>query len=399
MEYLLTFASGIVFGAVVVMIVNYLRSSQTKEIAQHLVDAVETQRIDDMEKILGRVKDSFHALSLEALSNSTTEFLKLAGESLSRQTEMGEKDLEGKKKLIDETLLLIKSELDKLEGVVKDLEKDRENKFGEVVNQIKNTAEQTEKLQQTANDLKSALAGTKARGQWGERMAEDVMNLLGLHEGFNYLRQKSADGSKDIPDFTFLLPHGQKVNMDVKFPLNNYLKYLEVEAAIDKENHRKLFLKDVRNRIKEIDKRNYIDPDKGTVDYVIVFIPNEQVFSFVNEQDDTIMDEALKNKVILCGPMTLFAVLSVIRQAVVNFQMEKATGQMALLFNQFNKQWVAFVESFDRLGKKIEDTQKEFQALTTTRVNQLEKPLYKIEELRKGLPVSDGQLITQENGL
>ncbi len=135
------------------------------------------------------------------------------------------------------------------------------------------------------------------------------------------------------------------------------------------------------------------------MDYVIVFIPNEQVFSFVNEQDDTIMDEALKNKVILCGPITLFAVLSVIRQAVVNFQMEKATGQMALLFNQFKKQWVAFVESFDRLGKKIEDTQKEFQALTTTRVNQLEIPLNKIDKLREGLPESDVQLITQENDL
>ena len=183
MEYLLAFAAGAFFGAVVVLIVSYLRSSQTKEIAQHLVDTVETQRVDDMEKILGRIKESFQALSMETLSKSTDEFLKLATESLSRQTQTGEKDLEGKKKLIDGTLLLIKSELDKLEGVVKDLEKDRENKFGEVVNQIKNTAEQTEKLQQTANDLKSALAGTKARGQWGERMAEDVMNLLGLREG------------------------------------------------------------------------------------------------------------------------------------------------------------------------------------------------------------------------
>ncbi|MGC8603247.1 MAG: DNA recombination protein RmuC [Desulfomonilaceae bacterium] len=392
MEYLLTFASGVVFGSVVVLIINYLRSSQTKEIAQHLVDAVETQRIDDMEKILGRVKDSFHALSLEALSNSTTEFLKLAGESLSRQTEMGEKDLEGKKKLIDETLLLIKSELNKLEGVVKDLEKDRENKFGEVVIQIKNTAEQTEKLQQTANDLKSALAGTKARGQWGERMAEDVMNLLGLREGINYQKQKATDSSGAIPDFTFLLPQGQKVNMDVKFPLNNYLKYLETEAATDKENHRKLFLKDVKNRIKEVIGRTYINPDQGTVDYVIVFIPNEQVFSFINEQDASIMDEALKNKVILCSPITLFAVLAVIRQAVVNFRMERATSEMVSLFGQFNKQWTAFVGSFDKLGKRIEETQNEFQSLRSTRVNQLEKPLDRIEKLREGLPL-DVQLI------
>ena len=180
MDYLLTFASGVVLGVIVVLVINWLRRSQNKEIAQQLVDTVETQRVDDMERVLGRVKDSFQALSLEVLSKSTDEFLKLATESLTRQTLMGEKELEGKKKLIDETLTLIKSDLEKLRGVVIDLEKDRENKFGEVVTQIKFTAEQTSKLQNTANDLRTALAGTKARGQWGERMAEDVLNLLGL---------------------------------------------------------------------------------------------------------------------------------------------------------------------------------------------------------------------------
>ena len=218
------------------------------------------------------------------------------------------------------------------------------------------------------------------------------MNLLGLREGINYHKQKATDSSGAIPDFTFLLPQGQKVNMDVKFPLNNYLKYLETEAATDKENHRKLFLKDVKNRIKEVIGRSYINPDQGTVDYVIVFIPNEQVFSFINEQDASIMDEALKNKVILCSPITLFAVLAVIRQAVVNFRMERATSEMVLLFGQFNKQWSEFVKSFDTLGKKIEETQSAFQTLRSTRVNQLERPLNKIEKLREGLPESDVQL-------
>ena len=180
--------------------------------------------------------------------------------------------------------------------------------------------------------------------------------------------------------------------MDVKFPLNNYLKYLETEAATDKENHRKLFLKDVKKPIKEVIGRSYINPDQGTVDYVIVFIPNEQVFSFINEQDASIMDEALKNKVILCSPITLFAVLAVIRQAVVNFRMERATSEMVLLFGQFNKQWSEFVKSFDTLGKKIEETQSAFQTLRSTRVNQLERPLNKIEKLREGLPESDVQL-------
>ena len=386
MDYLLVFISGVVLGAIIVLIINWIRSSQTKDIAKQLVETVESQRVEDMENILGRVKDSFRALSLDALSQSSEQFLKLAYETLSRQTQTGEKDLEGKKKLIDETLNLIKTDLEKLQGVVTDLEKDREKKFGEVVVQIKNTAEQTEKLQATANDLKTALSGTKARGQWGERMAEDVMNLLGFQEGLNYLKQKSADGSGSIPDFAFLLPNDQKVNMDVKFPLNNYLKYLEAEGNSDKENHRKQFLKDVKNRIKEVTGRNYISPDQGTVDYVIVFIPNEQVFSFINEQDSSIIDEALKNKVILCSPITLFAVLAVIRQAVVNFRLERATNEMILLFGQFDKQWTAFVASFDKLGKRIDETQSEFLSLRSTRVNQLEKPLNRIEKLREGLP-------------
>ena len=104
------------------------------------------------------------------------------------------------------------------------------------------------------------------------------------------------------------------------------------------------------------------------------------------------MDEALKNKVILCSPITLFAVLAVIRQAVVNFRMERATSEMVLLFGQFNKQWSEFVKSFDTLGKKIEETQSAFQTLRSTRVNQLERPLNKIEKLREGLPESDVQL-------
>jgi len=86
MDYLLTFASGVVLGVIVVLVINWLRRSQNKEIAQQLVDTVETQRVDDMERVLGRVKDSFQALSLEVLSKSTDEFLKLATESLTRQT-------------------------------------------------------------------------------------------------------------------------------------------------------------------------------------------------------------------------------------------------------------------------------------------------------------------------
>ena len=122
--------------------------------------------------------------------------------------------------------------------------------------------------------------------------------------------------SQSRPDYTFLLPQNLKLNMDVKFPLDNYLHYLETDAESDRVKFKSQFLKDVRNRIKEVTTRDYINPEENTVDYMIVFIPNEQVYAFINENDATLLDDDLKTKVILCSPITLYAILAVIRQGV-----------------------------------------------------------------------------------
>ena len=127
---------------------------------------------------------------------------------------------------------------------------------------------------------------------------------------------------------------------------------------------------------------------------VIMFIPNEQVYSFINENDRSILDEAIKNKVALCSPLTLFAILAIIRQAVDNFNLEKTANQIITLMNSFYKQWKLYKNGMDKMGKRIEDAQKEYTNLVTTRTNQLQKPLNEIERLRqqKGLPGSDDKI-------
>lgn len=339
--------------------------------------------VQDLESLINRIKESFGALSLDALSKNTEEFLKLANETLSKQTQMGEKDLEGKKKLIDQTLEAMKGDLQRVQNLVTSFEKDREKKFGELASQLKSTAEQTGKLQETTSQLRAALANTKARGQWGERMAEDVLRLAGFVEGINYRKQKTLETTGTRPDYTFLLPQDLTVNMDVKFPLDNYLRYLEAEGESDKEGYKNQFLRDVKGRIKEVTTRDYINPEENTVDYVIVFIPNEQVYAFINENDSSLLDEALNKKVILCSPITLYAILAVIRQAVDNFSLEKTAGQILSLLGSFNKQWASFLKSLEKMGKRIDEAQKEFVVLTSTRRNQLERPLRQIEDLRK----------------
>jgi DNA recombination protein RmuC len=380
MENLISFVIGAVFGALTVLIINWLQLKDTKKVAQELLSQMENQKNQDIENIISKIKDSFSVLSSEALSRSINDFLKLANETLSKQTQAGQMELESKKKLIDQTLEKMKEELQKVQDLIHQFEKDRENKFGELANQLKYTAEHTLKLQETANKLYEVLGNTKVRGQWGERMAEDILRMIGLKENINYIKQQTMGNTKSRPDFTFLLPQGLKVNMDVKFPLNNYLRYVEAEES-QKEVYKKQFLKDVRDKIKEVTSRDYINPEENTVDYVILFIPNDQIYAFINENDHSLIDEALKNKVILCSPVTLYAVLAVIRQAIDNFKLEKSAVEIQLTLKAFKQQWDNFIESLNKVEKKLEELQKEFNNLNSTRRRQLERQLDKIENI------------------
>ena len=386
MYFLWPLISGVIIGTIIALTVSWLLQRNTKKILQEVIFQTESQKIKDLEMIVSCLKESFSALSFEALSKNTGEFLKLANETLSKQTQAGEKELEGKKKLIDQTLGSMKNELQRIQNLMRDLEKDREGKFHQIVEHLKFTAQQTEKLRDTTNKLQTAFVNTSKRGQWGERMAEDILRSIGFIKGINYQKNKTMETTATRPDYTFFLPQNLIVNMDVKFPLNNYLRYLEIEEGPEKQRFKKQFLKDARDRIKEVTTKDYINPAENTVDYMILFIPNEQVYAFINENGRTLLDEALKEKVIVCSPLTLYAILATIRQAVDNFNVEKTASRILSLFGEFNKQWNAFVISLEKVGRKINDAQKEFNILISRRRNQLERPLEQIEEIRRQRP-------------
>jgi len=382
MDQILYFFGGLLLGGFAVGLWFYLHNKKTAEIAAQLNEKIQAEKTAEMERIVAQLKESFGALSGEALSRNTNDFLRIASETLKNQSQANEQKLDSKKALIDQTLKNMKGDLGKVEELMQKMEKDRKLSYGELAQQLRQSSELTQRLQQTTQQLNTALTHSQMRGQWGERMAEDVLRMAGFIEGINYLKQKAVTDGSSRPDFTFLLPHNLKVNMDVKFPLTNYISYLQTESKIEREQYKNQFLKDVRARVKEVKSRDYINPADNTVDYVIVFIPNEQVYSFINENDQGLLDEAMRSKVILSSPLTLYAVLAVIRQAVDNFNLEKTASEILNLLSEFNKQWQNYKDSMEKMGRRIDDAQKEFQNLTGTRSSQLEKPLQKIEDLR-----------------
>lgn len=381
---------GFIIGLAVACPFWMLRAKTARELADELFRESEEKRRADREDLIESIKANFGRLSLEALSTSTEEFLKLSKTVLQSEREVSVKELEAKKLLIDQQLQRMHKEMESVASLVRELERDRLEKYGDLSSQLRAAGEQTAALTQITNSLREALSNTKARGQWGERMAEDILRISGLVENVNYLRQKVIDGPGTRPDFTFLLPHDLKLNMDVKFPLDNYSKFLAAEAEVDRDKYRTMFLRDVRARIKEVTSREYINLEQKTVDCVLLFIPNEHVYAFIHEHDGSLFEHAIKNRVVFCSPVTLFAVIAVIRQATENFALTQTSHQILSLFGRFKQQWTEYLKRLEVLGRRLSDAQREFEALTTIRKRMLEKPLNDIESLRieRGLSVA-----------
>ena len=329
-----------------------------------------------------QLKDAFAGLSQQALQANSEQLLQLAKEVLSSQADGVRQELDGDKKLIDQNLEAMQKRLAELQQFVQRADRDREGSNKVLASQLKTAAQETVRLREKTDQLTAALANPQQRGQWGERMAEDVLRLAGFVEGVNYTRQEQVKSGTTRPDYTFQLPNGLTLNMDVKFPLANYLEFLDADADSDRQRFGKAFIADVRNRVKEAASRDYINPAERTVDYALVFIPNEQVYASIHQLDGAMVDYALQHKIVLCSPLTLYAVLAVIRQASENFAMERKAFEMANLINAFAKQWRAFKDEMDRLGKQLETVHRTYDGMVNTRTRQLEKPIDRIEELR-----------------
>ena len=387
---------GVAVGAGVVVVVAHLRRKPAEEVARQLVEEVEAKHVADLDRTIAQLKEAFGSLSREALSANSEEFLRLAKTRLEQQTAQGDTQLESKKKLIDASLEALRTRLGELNNAVQGSERDRREAFGRLVKELENTAKVTSTLNETTTQLTAALASHAQRGQWGERMAEDVLRLAGLIEGVNYKKQVTGE-SGSRPDFVFYLPTGPTVNMDVKFPLSNYLRYLEADGT-EADGYKKAFLSDVRSRIKEVTTREYIDSAGGTIDFVLVFIPNEQVYGFIHQNDPELLDFAMKKNVVLCSPLTLFAILAVIRQAADNFRLQKASNEILALLGAFARQWTKYTEAVDQLGRHLERAMKSYDDVTSTRTRMLERQLDRIEELRQQRNVALPDVVDEEAG-
>ena len=334
-------------------------------------------KLEQMEEIKNGMETVFKSLASDIAKANRQDFLNLAGEKFKDISKLADENLNKKKELIDQNL-----------GEMKKTLKSLHDQSVTLSGNLETSSKETQKLQESTSKLREILSSSQKRGQWGERMVEDILNFIGFMEDKNYTKQTQVE-SGEKPDYTFLLPKGKKLNMDVKFPLASYERYVNAQLDEEREAQKKEFLKDVKNHIKTVAGREYVNPAEGTVDYVLLFIPNESIYGFINQEDTQLIDFALERKVLLCSPLTLYAMLSLIYQATRNFAMEEKATEIMNLLNAFRLQWGRYVEVMDKMGRRLDDAKKEYDTLVSTRKNQLEKPLTKIEEITAGGEVAE----------
>ena len=275
--------------------------------------------------------------------------------------------------------------LERVTSVVADLRAERAGQHGELLARVGEAHRVTEALRSTAEGLQRALASPQARGQWGERMCDDVLRAAGFVEGVNYEKQRTLpDGTR--PDVTFLLPDERLLHMDVKFPLAGYLRWCEATTDAERASASAAFLRDVRQRVKELARPGYAD--ERTVGFVLLFIPNESVYGFIHGTDAALADEALAQRVVLCSPFSLFAVLGVIRQAADAVALQRGADEVLDVLAGFTKQWELFTDKLDGLGRSLQTVANAYDQVNGARRRQLERQLDRVEAVRqrRGLP-------------
>ena len=319
---------------------------------------------------------------------------------VTRKEEVAEKDDEYLIKgivseLIENEESQIYKLLDKSDKTVKDFLE----KTGEIKSSISGVDQQT-------RNLISVLNNNQSRGQWAEFQVEDLLGIMEYKDGIHYESQKiMSSGTK--PDFTFYLPDNKTINMDSKFPLNLYMQLsklnLDLEDDTLDEISRKQITDSIKSKNKEfIDKaikikidetasrEGYISPEEDTVDFVLMYIPLENLYHFlltseIGASRTPVIQYAFSKKVILVSPQTLMAYLETIRHSMKLFSLQTDTKNILLAHEKVKSEIGKFIDSFDEVTKRLDQTVESFEKLKTTRKNKLEKSFDDLNQVNKNI--------------
>ena len=300
---------------------------------------------------------------------------------LSSEQERIQTDLDRQRQRIEQLVGRVETQLTERQKEQQKIELERVAAFATLRQQLEEQRSTIKDLSTSTTKLTQLLDNNQARGQWGERIIEDLLHTNGLVEGVHYVRQQVLlKGLR--PDITLLLPDERSIAIDVKFPLSELAKFAQAVGVQDRKLLKNQFVQSVRLHLKKV--AGYIQPEARTLDYAMLFVPNEMVFSFLNQETPEIIEEAMAMRVLLVSPFTFLVVAGTLRESYRNFILADSLHEAVLVLDEFVGEWEKYKNAFVKYGKSVKQIATDYEELTGVRTRQLERKVEKLSRISNG---------------
>lgn len=300
----------------------------------------------------------FKALGSEVLSRSQEEFLKRADERFKQSEEAGEAKIK--------TLLQpVGERLAKYELQVETLEKQRVDAFGQLTGLIQSMREGQEEVRREAQRLGNSLTNApKARGRWGERALQNLLEQCGLAEHTDFLMEQSVDteDGRLRPDAIINVPGQKKLVIDSKVSLNAYQAAFEADDDDARKTHLEMHAKSMRNHVQTLGAKSYQSQFEEAPDYVIMFIPGEHFVTAALDADPTLWDFAFERRVLLATPTNLVAIARTVAQVWRQDGLAKEAQEIGRMGAELYERLSTAAQHLKRVGGGLESAVKNYNS-------------------------------------
>ena len=309
----------------------------------------------DLVRAREQLQGAFGDLARDALSSNSEMFLKLARERLERQQQESAQALAVRETSIAAMLAPIRDSLAKSETQIATLERERVDAFATLRTQLEALSAGQQTLSRETRNLVTALRRPEVRGQWGELTLRRVVELSGMTEHVDYTEQAhlATEAGAVRPDMIVHLPEGRDIVVDVKTPLEAYL------AAIDApdENERRTQLARhaalVGARVRELAAKRYWAQFERSPDFVVLFLPGDQFLGAALQDHPELIDEALRQNVMLATPTSLAALLKAVAYGWKQATLAEHAAEVRRLGEELYKRLATFADHLGKLGKSL----------------------------------------------
>ncbi|WP_428027830.1 DNA recombination protein RmuC [Altererythrobacter sp.] len=292
----------------------------------------------------------FKAVGGEVLSRSQEEFLKRAEERFKQSEEAGEQKIKA-------LLNPVGERLKQYEQQVETLEKRRVDAFGQLTGLIQSMREGQEQVRREAQRLGNSLTNApKARGRWGERALQNVLEQCGLSQHTDFILEHSVEteDGRLRPDAIVKVPGQKQLVIDAKVSLNAYQAAFEADDDGERARHMDQHAKSMRGHVQTLGSKSYQSQFDDAPDYVVMFVPGEHFVAAALEHDPELWDFAFRNKVLLATPTNLVAIARTVAQVWRQDQMAAEAKEIGKMGAELYDRLRVAAEHMKRVGGGLE---------------------------------------------